>query len=119
MFTKEIYIQRRDILKTTAGSGLLLFLGNDECGMNYEDNAHDFRQDSTFLYYFGLSYAGLAAVINIDDDDTIIFGDEISLDHIVWMGTQPSLKEKSEGAGVQKTLPSSKLPDYLNAAANA
>jgi Xaa-Pro aminopeptidase len=117
MFTKEIYIQRRDILKKKAGSGILLFLGNDECGMNYEDNAYDFRQDSTFLYYFGLPYAGLAAVINIDEDNTIIFGDEISLDHIVWMGTQPSLKEKSERAGVQKTLPSGQLSSYLNVAA--
>ncbi|MDR2814967.1 MAG: aminopeptidase P family protein [Prevotellaceae bacterium] len=117
MFTKEIYTQRRNLLKKTVGSGILLFLGNDECGMNYADNAYDFRQDSTFLYYFGLPYSGLAAVVNIDEDDTVIFGDEISLDHIVWMGTQPTLKEKSESIGVQKTLPSEQLPGYLRAAA--
>ena len=57
MFAKETYIQRREQLKKDVGSGLLLFLGNDECGMNYEDNTYDFRQDSTFLYYFGLSSA--------------------------------------------------------------
>ncbi|MDR2920126.1 MAG: aminopeptidase P family protein [Tannerella sp.] len=116
MFAKETYINRRNQLKKAVGSGLLLFLGNEECGMNYEDNTYDFRQDSTFLYYFGLSYAGLAAVINIDTDETIIFGDEISIDHIVWMGTQPTLKEKSESVGVQKTLPSKQLSEYLVAA---
>ncbi|MDR2680063.1 MAG: aminopeptidase P family protein [Tannerella sp.] len=116
MFAKETYINRRNRLKTTLGKGVLLFLGNDECGMNYEDNTYDFRQDSTFLYFFGLSYAGLAAVINIDDDDTIIFGDEISIDHIVWMGTQPTLREKSESVGVNQTMPAGKLHDYLSAA---
>lgn len=116
MFKKETYIKRRNQLKKTVGSGLLLFLGNEECGMNYEDNTYDFRQDSTFLYYFGLSYAGLAAVINIDDDEELIFGDEISIDHIVWMGTQPTLKEKSESVGIQKTLPAKQLSEYLSAA---
>jgi len=116
MFTKTTYINRREQLKKTVGSGLLLFLGNDECGMNYEDNTYDFRQDSTFLYYFGLPYAGLAAVINMDEDETIIFGDEISIDHIVWMGTQPTLKEKSESVGIPKTLPSKQLAEYLSAA---
>ena len=116
MFAKETYVQRREQLKKTLRSGLLLFLGNEECGMNYEDNTYDFRQDSTFLYYFGLPYAGLSAVINIDDDQTLIFGDEISIDHIVWMGTQPTLKEKSERVGVEKVLPSAQLPVYLQTA---
>lgn len=96
MFSKETYINRRNQLKKTIGSGILLFLGNDESGMNYEDNTYPFRQDSTFLYFFGLPYAGLAAVINIDEDKEIIFGDELTIDQIVWMGTQPTLKEKSE-----------------------
>ena len=116
MFAKETYVQRREQLGKTLGTGICLFLGNDECGMNYKDNTYDFRQDSTFLYYFGLPYAELNAIINIDDDETIIFGDEISIDHIVWMGTQPTLKEKSEQVGVQKVLPSSQLPIYLQAA---
>jgi len=116
MFTKETYIQRREQLKKTLCSGICLFLGNDECGMNYEDNTYDFRQDSTFLYYFGLSYAELSAVINIDDDETIIFGNDISIDHIVWMGTQPTIKEKSEQVGVKNVLPSAQLPVYLQTA---
>ena len=66
MFDKETYVQRRALLKKNIGSGVLLFLGNDEQGLNYEDNAFRYRQDSTFLYYFGLSFAGLSAIIDID-----------------------------------------------------
>ena len=94
MFAKETYVQRRAQLKKTIGSGVLLFLGNDEQGLNYEDNTFRYRQDSTFLYYFGLSFAGLSALIDIDEDKEIIFGDELTIDHIVWMGTQPTLHEK-------------------------
>ena len=86
MFDKETYVQRRALLKKNIGSGVLLFLGNDEQGLNYEDNAFRYRQDSTFLYYFGLSFAGLSAIIDIDEDKEIIFGDELTIDHIVWMG---------------------------------
>ena len=93
MFAKETYMQRRALLKKNLGSGVLLFLGNDECGLNYEDNTFRYRQDSTFLYYFGLSCAGLSAIIDIDEDKEIIFGDELSIDAIVWMGSQPTLRE--------------------------
>ena len=68
MFGKETYIQRRAALKKYLGSGVLLFLGNDEQGLNYEDNTFRYRQDSTFLYYFGVSAAGLTAIIDIDED---------------------------------------------------
>ena len=78
MFAKETYVQRRAQLKKTIGSGVLLFLGNDEQGLNYEDNTFRYRQDSTFLYYFGLSFAGLSALIDIDEDKEIIFGDELT-----------------------------------------
>ena len=78
MFAKETYVQRRAQLKKTIGSGVLLFLGNDEQGLNYEDNTFRYRQDSTFLYYFGLSFAGLSALIDIDEDKQIIFGDELT-----------------------------------------
>ena len=100
MFAKETYMQRRALLKKKLGSGVLLFLGNDECGLNYEDNTFRYRQDSTFLYYFGLSCAGLSAIIDIDEDKEIIFGDELSIDAIVWMGSQPTLHEKCERVGV-------------------
>jgi Xaa-Pro aminopeptidase len=116
MFAKETYIQRRALLKKAVGSGVLLFLGNDETGLNYEDNTFRFRQDSTFLYFFGLSFAGLSAVIDIDEGREIIFGDELTIDHIIWMGTQPTLKEKSERVGVTETQPATCLIDYLRKA---
>ena len=116
MFSKETYMQRRALLKKTLGSGVLLFLGNDECGLNYEDHTFRYRQDSTFLYYFGLSFAGLSAIIDIDEDKEIIFGDELTIDHIVWMGTQPTLKEKSQRVGVSITMPSADIIGYLHKA---
>ena len=116
MFSKETYTNRRNQLKKSVGSGILLFLGNDECGMNYADNTYHFRQDSSFLYFFGLSFSGLSAVINIDEDEEIIFGDELTIDDIVWMGTQPTLKEKGERVGIFNTQPSNRLSVYLDSA---
>lgn len=116
MFSKETYVQRRAELKRRVGSGLLLFLGNDDCGMNYADNTYKYRQDSTFLYYFGLPFAGLAAVIDADNDREIIFGDELTIDDIVWMGTQPTLHEKAHSVGVDQVLPSKQLRDVLDKA---
>lgn len=113
---KETYISRRSKLKATLGSGLLLFLGNDEVGMNYADNTYRFRQDSTFLYFFGLDYPGLAAVIDVDNDREVVFGDELTIDDIVWTGTQPSLKEKSSVVGIHETLPMRELQSYVNRA---
>ena len=114
MFAKETYMQRRALLKKKLGSGVLLFLGNDECGLNYEDNTFRYRQDSTFLYYFGLSCAGLSAIIDIDEDKEIIFGDELSIDAIVWMGSQPTLREKCERVGVKDIMPSADIVGYLH-----
>lgn len=116
MFAKETYIARRAKLKQSIGSGLLLFIGNDESGMNYADNTYHYRQDSTFLYFFGLPYAGLSAIIDIDNDREIIFGDELTIDSIVWMGTQPTLKEKSEQAGISEVLPARDIITYLKKA---
>ena len=109
MFAKETYMQRRALLKKNLGSGVLLFLGNDECGLNYEDNTFRYRQDSTFLYYFGLSCAGLSAIIDIDEDKEIIFGDELSIDAIVWMGSQPTLREKCERVGIREMMASADI----------
>lgn len=116
MFAKETYVQRRAILKQALGSGLLLFLGNDDQGLNYEDNAFRYRQDSTFLYYFGLSAAGLSAIIDIDNNREIIFGDELTIDHIVWMGVQPTLHDKASLVGISDVRPSAQLKTYLQEA---
>ncbi|MDR0348785.1 MAG: aminopeptidase P family protein [Tannerella sp.] len=114
MFSKETYIQRRMSLKKQLGSGVLLFLGNEETGSNYADNTYPFRQDSTFLYFFGLSFPGLSAIIDIDHDRDIIFGDELTIESIVWTGTQPTLSEKCESAGVTHVRPSGEIVSCLD-----
>ena len=116
MFSAKTYIDRRQRLKEQVGQGLILFLGNEESSMNYKDNPYHFRQDSTFLYFFGLSYSGLAAVIDVDSGKETIFGNELTVDDIVWMGTQPTIKEKSRKMGVEYTAPLSQLGDVLKEA---
>lgn len=116
MFPKETYINRRRALREKVGSGLILLLGNDESGMNYADNTYNYRQDSTFLYYFGLPFAGLAAVIDVDGDKEMIFGDELTIDDIVWMGTQPTLHEKAHRVGVDNVQPTYSLRSVLDEA---
>ncbi len=119
MFSKDVYVQRREALKKQVGSGILLFLGNDEMGLNYEDNAFRYRQDSSFLYYFGISNAGLSAIIDIDEDREIIFGDELSIDMIVWTGILPTLHAQALEVGVSDTRPALEVVDYLKKAKNA
>ena len=116
MFAKETYVSRRRALKKAVGSGVLLFLGNDQAPMNYEDNTYPFRQDSTFLYFFGIDHEGLTAVIDIDEGREIVFGNDPTIDDIVWMGTQPSLASKAERVGVGETLPADKVGDVLREA---
>jgi Xaa-Pro aminopeptidase len=109
MFSKTTYMQRRNALKKGVKSGIILLLGNEESAMNYTDNTFHFRQDSTFLYYFGLDFAGLTAIIDLDENKETIFGNELTIDDIVWMGTQPTLKEKSQLVGVAHTAPTAEL----------
>ena len=113
MFSKETYITRRARLAKEVGDGVLLFLGNQLVGMNYHDNEYPFRQDSTFLYYFGLDQAGLAAIMDLDSGEEIIFGDELTIDDIVWTGTMPTLQDNAALVGVEKTLPLSALKGRL------
>ncbi len=103
MFSAETYIERRNRLKKQIDSGLILLLGNEESSINYPDNHYPFRQDSSFLYFFGLDFASLAAVINIDANSVTIFGNDLTVDEIVWTGTQPTIKEKAAAVGVTKT----------------
>ena len=105
MFTAETYIQRRQALMDRVGKGIILLLGNDEAPMNYLDNTYRYRQDSTFLYYFGLAHADLAAVMDCDTGTVTVIGDELTIDHIVWMGTQPTLKSRCEVVGVKAVTP--------------
>lgn len=116
MFPSDTYLLRRTELIQSMNSGVILLLGNEESGMNYADNVYHFRQDSSFLYYCGLDFPSLAAIIDIDAGTTTLFGDELSLDMIVWTGPQPTLKERCQQVAIKKILPASKLSSTLQAA---
>jgi len=91
MFETSVYKNRRARLKEKVKSGLVLILGNGEAPANYTDNTYKFRQDSSFLYFFGLNQPGFAGVIDIDSGDEYIFGNDVDMDDIIWMGPQPSV----------------------------
>ena len=116
MFNREIYSARRRQIRQKIGNGLILILGNGDSPMNYADNTFHFRQDSSFLYLFGLDFQNLAAVIDIDSGEEIIFGDDVSIDDIIWMGPQIPLKEKAEKAGVARTEPIKNLQQIIGKA---
>ena len=113
MFERDTYIQRREKLRKALGSGLILLLGNDESPMNYADNPFSFRQDSTFLYFFGLKHPYLAGVLDCDTGEDWIFGNDLTVEDFVWMGPQPSLAERARQAGVSKTAPLASLTALL------
>lgn len=119
MFSKETYQNRRKKLKSNVDGGILLFLGNEESPMNFADNTFPFRQDSSFLYYFGIQEPKLAAIIDLDEDKTIVFADELGIDAIIWMGSQESIKSKAEKVGVTETQPFNNLFDYVGKAKNS
>lgn len=119
MFSKETYINRRNQLRKQFKSGILLFLGNDESSMNYHDNTYHFRQDSTFIYYFGLDHqAGLVGLMDIDNDKDYIFGNDYTIDDVVWMGSMPTIRERSEASGIESTGSIGELVNFLEGAAN-
>ena len=114
MFDQQTYIERRRGLKNEFDSGLLLFLGNNDSPANYFGNTYAFRQDSTFLYYFGLNLPGLAALIDVDSNTTTLFGTEFTLDDVVWMGPQSNLNQLAEKSGIDKHENFEKLYDILS-----
>jgi Xaa-Pro aminopeptidase len=117
MFAADTYTNRRSRLCASLQSGVLLFLGNDESPMNYADNTYSFHQDSTWLYYFGIDHPGLAAVIDIDAQQTTVFGDDLTIDAIVWTGPQPTVADLASHAGVAKTAPAEALAGVIRSAA--
>lgn len=116
MFQQKTYIERRKVLKKKVEKGLILLFGNQESPMNYTHNTYHFRQDSTFLYYFAIQRPGLVAVIDVENDHEVIFGDEYTVEDFVWRGTQASIAEQAENCGVTKVLPAAKLRSMLEGA---
>lgn len=113
MFNKDFYVNKRNVLRSKMGSGVLLFLGTSESPVNYADNCYCYRQDSTFNYFFGLKEPDLAAIMDLDTGEDILFGNDVDIDDIIWMGPQPLLKEKAEKVGVSKTRPFADLEKYI------
>ena len=113
MFSPETYQKRRDQLKKLMGTGVLLFPGNNEAPMNYPANPYHFRQDSSFLYYFGIDEPGLTGVIDVDNDTEIIFGDDVAIEDIIWTGPLPMLAEKAGKVNISDTRPSSRLSEVM------
>lgn len=113
MFSSKTYIERRNELKKIMKSGILFFPGAVDTPMNYRANTYKFRQDSTFLYYFGIDSPDLAAVIDVDNNREIIFGNDRDIDDIVWMGPEKLISEKAAEVGVSETRPMSQLTNSL------
>lgn len=119
LFSKEIYMNRRQKLKAEMKDGLLLFIGNEEASFNYPANTYAFRQDSNFLYFFGLDLYNLVGVMDVDHDQDYIFGNDVDMDDIIWMGPQPSMKELGEKVGVKLTANLESLKTLLTDAIKA
>jgi len=116
MFSKETYTARRKKIADTVSGGIVLLPGNEESPMNYTDNTYHFRQDSTFLYYFGIDQASLAGIIDADSGESMLFGDDYGIDMIVWTGVVPSIASLGERVGIKNVLPFSSLPSVVSEA---
>lgn len=104
LFDASIYAARRHALIKALGQGILLFPGATDQPINYKGNTYPFRQDSSFLYYFGLSQPGLSGIIDADAGESILVGREADMEDVVWMGPQPSLAERMRSVGVERSL---------------
>ena len=113
MFTKETYIRRREQLRKDVNSGIILILGNKEVAFNYPANTYHFRQDSNFLYFFGLNMPDVAGIIDIDNNKDWLFGNDVDLDDIIWMGPQPTMHELAAKVGVENSATTAALYDTV------
>ena len=113
MFSAEIYKSRREVLRGKVGKGVILLPGNGESPSNYPNNTFHFRQDSTFLYYFGQNHPDLAGIIDCESGEEILFGNDLTVDDIIWTGPQPTIAELGAEVGVAVTKPLAALADYL------
>ena len=118
MFQANVYSDRRKKLRAELTSGIVLFLGNQEVAFNYLANTYSFRQDSNFSYFFGLDHPDLAGVIDLDEDRDYIFGNDVDIDDIIWMGKQPTISEQGLRVGVKHTAPLKELNEMVKTAQN-
>ena len=117
MFSKEIYQTRRaQLAERVLSGGLILLPGNGESSINYPSNVYHFRQDSSFLYFFGLQLPDMVGVIDIDNNTETLYGDDLTIDDIIWTGPQPTISELGAKAGISDTKPLSSLWEQINLA---
>jgi Xaa-Pro aminopeptidase len=116
MFESEVYINRRKKLQALMSDGIALFIGNIEAPMNYPANTYHWRQDSDFLYFFGIDLPDLTGVIDFNSGDAMLFGNDFDVEDIIWMGPQPSVADLAARSGISKTQPLSRLESYLHTA---
>ena len=109
MFAKEVYARRRAALigkmREAGENGIILFVGNAEAPAQYKDNCYKWRQESNWLYYFGLDEPLMAAVLDIDSGAETLFANDVDIDDIIWMGPQPSVRSKADAVGIEHTAP--------------
>ena len=113
LFSKNTYVERRARLRQLVGHGLIVLMGNNESPMNYPSNTYKFRQDSSFLYFFGQHRDGLVGVIDADSGAETLLGDEIDIDDIVWFGEVTSVVQMAEECGVAHTAPMAALTEMV------
>lgn len=117
MFSKETYISRRARLRELVNSGIIILFGNNESPCNYPANGYyPFRQDSSFLYFFGQNRDGLVGVIDVDNATETLIGNDIDIEDIVWYGAVDSIKDMAEQVGVGNTAPMSELRNICDKA---
>ncbi len=116
MFAKEVYWQRRKMLRALLGDGIILFPGNEESSMNYRANTYHYRQDSSFLYFFGIDKPGFYGVCDVDNDKDTLYGNDFDIDDIIWMGEQPSVSNLAAQVAVESTGSSNDLAGVLKQA---
>ncbi len=116
MFTADIYSARRAELRRRIGKGIILLPGNVESPFNYPNNTFHFRQDSTFMYFFGHSVPALAGVIDVESGEETLYGDDFTVEDIIWMGPQPTIRDFADEVGVAQSKPMAKLQEDVRRA---
>ena len=116
MFSKETYIGRRAELARRVGRGLILLPGNPEVPNNYPNNTYYYRQDSTFRYYFGLDVPSLIGLIDAESGEAMLFGDDFTVEDIIWTGPMPTIADQAREVGVEKTFARNDVRDVLKRA---
>ena len=116
MFTADIYSARRAELRRRIGKGIILLPGNVESPFNYPNNTFHFRQDSTFMYFFGHSVPALAGVIDVESGEETLYGDDFTVEDIIWMGPQPTIRNFADEVGVAQAKPMAKLQEDVRRA---